>query len=84
MRGDQRRYEAADRGIELVDQRQLLANLFEINDLRRPAEFVDQGIQLAQLDKPVGRDDPLIFAVLSALLRPAAPLVKFSIAGTRP
>ncbi len=46
-------------GRRLVQQRQIFAHIFEIDDLGRFAELGDQGLELAQLDKFVRRDDAL-------------------------
>ncbi len=77
-------HEGTDRCVELVEQRELLAHIFEIDDLMAFLELLDQGIELAELHKRFAVTMRLTLAVLSALFRPAAPLVKLSIAGTRP
>ena len=61
-RRDEARHEGADGREDLVDERQLLANVFEIDDLAGLAELVDQRVELAELDEAVRGDDALDLA----------------------
>ena len=49
--------EGADRRERLVDDRQLLANVLEIDDTVIALELLDQRLQLAEGDEALGGDD---------------------------
>ena len=57
VRGHQAGHESPDSGKHLVDQRELLAHIFEIDDLIGLAQIRDQRIELSQLDEAMRRHD---------------------------